>query len=762
MRTARLLPLLLGSTLSLACGNDTPDGYYGTVGRHGRPPTAFYLNNHDEPEYLDPGLISEQVGSTLALDLFEGLVVRHPEDLRPVQGMAARYDKSDDNRHYRFHLRPQARWSDGKAVVASDFVYAWRRVLDPKTGARMVTQLYPLKNAELFHQGKLKVLSRPEILRPARAAKDFSPGDVGQKLPAGKALRILMTTPLRVGFAPLPRADAKLTFEHQAAKGGKPALLSTAGATKSKLAGGSPQPAQLLAVGPKTRCNDQVDRYYEVQRGKQRGWLPGCALIQERNKAAHALVQVHHDTPRFRPAPADAAPPGGATVQLGFVPLSTLRSDPAVVGVRAVGEKVLEVELEQPTPYFLDLLGYPTYFPVRRDLIERLEAAGKHDQWTRPEHIIVNGPYTLSEHKFRYEMTFVRNPHHYAFDRLKLHRIVWLAVGDYHATMALYKTGEIDYIGATLSLPSAYMKRLARYRDFHTGLWLGTYWYEFNVDKVPVNDKRVRHALNLATDKKQLVEKVTRAGQVPATHVVPDFTGFGYAEAAASDKAAGRDPFAGPDRIFNPERGRQLLREAGYPVEKNAAGRWVCKKLPPLEILYNTSEGHRSIAVAIQDMWKRHLGISVSLRNEEWKVMLKNLRDGHFQVARFGWVADYNHPHTFLDLFLSHSQNNWTRYADPKLDALVKRAAATADPVASIQLYRQAEAMVMEAMPRLPLYFYTKSTLIKPYVKGYWPNVANEHPVRFMWVDPRWRSNSKNVAAYPPEELPSPGRIAPP
>ncbi|MCA9619507.1 MAG: peptide ABC transporter substrate-binding protein, partial [Myxococcales bacterium] len=179
------------------------------------------------------------------------------------------------------------------------------------------------------------------------------------------------------------------------------------------------------------------------------------------------------------------------------------------------------------------------------------------------------------------------------------------------------------------------------------------------------------------------------------------------------------------------------------------------------EILYNTSEGHRNIAVALQDMWKRHLGISVQLRNEEWKVMISNLREGNYQVARFGWVADYNHPHTFLDTFLSYSQNNWTRYEDPQLDAMVEKAARTADPDESIRLYREAEKRATDATTRLPLYFYTKSTLIKPYVKGYFPNGQNRHPIRWMWIDPSWKTDHDNRPTYPPEELPPPGIIAP-
>jgi oligopeptide transport system substrate-binding protein len=267
---------------------------------------------------------------------------------------------------------------------------------------------------------------------------------------------------------------------------------------------------------------------------------------------------------------------------------------------------------------------------------------------------------------------------------------------------------------------------------------------------------RVRKALNLAMDKQQIVEKVTLAGQKPATHFVPDITGLGYAAAAKADRERGVDPFAGPDAEFNPERARALLGEAGFPVERAGDG-WRCDGIPPIEILYNTSEGHRKIAVAIQDMWRRHLGISATLRNEEWKVMLKNLRDGNFQIARMGWIADYNHPQTFLDNFLSFSPNNRTRYVDKELDEILRRAAATKDAAASMQLYRQAERRAVDGMSRIPIYFYTKNTMVKPWVKGFHFNARNQQLPRWMWLDTDWRNNSSDEAAMPVPVAPAPG-----
>jgi oligopeptide transport system substrate-binding protein len=718
--------------------------YFGTTERTGKDEHTFYLNLHDEPEYLDPGLVSEAGGSALIEDLFDGLSVYDPKDLHATQGAAESYEKSDDNRIYRFHLRADERWSDGKPVVAGDYVYAWRRVLAAETGARQATMLYVIQNAPLYHQGRLKALKRAERLRPAIDASD------GEELAAGTALRILVTTPAATAVAPLDAAlgaDAEVYFD-PAAKDA-PAALSAKGGQAITKALAAPAAADVLEVGAEARCNDTPDRWYRVRSGGSEGWLPGCAIAEDAKQAHAALVEIHRDLPTF--VPGTRQKPGNH----GFVAIDALVRDPAVLGLRAVGDDVVEVELDKPTPYFLDLTAYPTLAPVRQDVIEHFAAGGDGDRWFRPENMVSNGPYVFKEHRFRYELVLERNPHHPDFDKLKIHRIVWNIVPNYHATMNLFKTGEIDYIGSTLSLPNEFMDLLERYKDFSRVPWVATYWYEFNVEKPPLDDVRVRHALDLAVDKKTLIDKVTQGDQLPATHFVPPNTGSGYDEAEAAAPL-----FAGPEHAFNPERARQLLREAGYNPEQTGDG-WSTKGFPPIEILYNTSEGHRTIAVTIQGMWKENLGISVQLRNEEWKVFLKNLRDGNYQVSRFGWIADYNHPQTFMDVFLSFSGNNWTNWKDTRFDAMVEQAAAEPDPKKSIALYRQAEELVVEAMPRMPIYFYTKSTLIKPWVKGYWDNAMNRHAVRWMWIDPSWRTDHDNRPAFPVRDYPPPGRLEP-
>jgi oligopeptide transport system substrate-binding protein len=764
--SATLLAALAG--LALGCHDDAASPYFGTTIRRGKSPRTFYVNNSGEPEYLDPGKAADGLSSAIVMQLFEGLTAYHPVDMHPVQGVATHWEQSADNRYYRFHLRPEARWSDGKPVTAGDFEYAWKRVLRPATAARAAANLYPLVNGELFSSGKLRVLAREGRLAQAPRADAAA----GAPLPKGTALRILGHSPRKVTSAVpvLPavpasvprvstsRADAKKGTSEQLSLGAQRPAIAAAGDGAWKNA-----KVEVLEAGPAVDCDGNADRWFLVQRGSERGYLPGCLLGDAKLEAGEirfALVEKHERLPTFKPQPAAEPPSPRPEPVRGFVDESLLVEDDAVVGVRAADEHTLEVELGDPAPYFTDLTSSVTLAPVRRDVVEAFEKRGEAELWVRPENIVTNGPFTLDEWKFRYEISLKQNPHWWAREKLGLDRVVMLEIEDYHSTMNLYKAGEIDFIGDNLSLPAEYQPILKTKKDYRNNPYLSIYWYELNTKKPPLDDVRVRRALNLALDKKQLVTSVTRGGQFPATHYVPDFTGLGYAEQVEADRAAGTDPFASPELAFNPERARALLKEAGYEVVKEGDS-YRAVNLPAIEILYNTSEGHKMIAVALQDMWKRNLGVSVTLRNEEWKVMLKNYRDGYFQVMRFGWTADYNHAHTFLDQFLSQSPANNTGWTDPAFDEAVRRAAAEPDRKESIKLYRKAEEIAVAAMPRIPLYFYTKSTLVKPWVKGFWGWSRNAHLYQYLWIDQDFEAHPDNRPAYSPLELPPPGVLSP-
>ncbi|HTJ82546.1 MAG TPA: peptide ABC transporter substrate-binding protein, partial [Polyangiaceae bacterium] len=659
----------------------------------------------------------------------------------------------------------------GKPVVAADFEYAWKRILDPKTQSQSAATLYMIKNGELFNQGKLK-LTKTEIV--ARSGPDDDAPEA-KRLPARTPVVILGRSPLHVDTAvppwtTIPTEIDGLGYDKADAKTGAPEravvlrekgndVIATSADTRLPAA----DYALVRRLGPVV-CNGEPDHWLEVEAldgSKKRGLLPGCMTSPAKSDKSLALVAEWSGLPTFRAPvgapPASAEPPSPEPI--GFVPVSSLESDASVLGVRAVDDRTLELELDFPVPYILDVLCSAATDPVRRDVVEAFEAKGDPDGWTRPETMVSNGPYRLKTWRFRYELTFDRNPYHRYFDKLAIHDITWMAVESYVSTMNLYKAGELDYIGDNSALPPPYLPVLRKKKDFEIGEYLAEYWYELNTKSPPLDDVRVRRALNLAVDKQALIDNVVRGSQTPATHFVPDFTGQGYKTYLDGLRAAGKDPFHGKGRDFDPALARSLLEEAGYHVVKDGDG-YRADGMPPLELLYNTSEGHRVIAVAIQDMWKKNLGVSVTLRNEEWKVMLKNVRDRNYQIVRFGWVADYDHPQTFMDTFMANSPNNRTGWANGKFDELVQRARTTADVNESMRQYVEAEKILADEVPKLPLYFYTKTTLIKPYMKGFHFNRRNIQMVTWMRVDPGFATDPSDAPAIEPNRWPEPGDFA--
>jgi oligopeptide transport system substrate-binding protein len=240
---------------------------------------------------------------------------------------------------------------------------------------------------------------------------------------------------------------------------------------------------------------------------------------------------------------------------------------------------------------------------------------------------------------------------------------------------------------------------------------LAVYYYTFNTAREPLNDPRVRRALAYSIDREDIAEHVLKAGQKPAYHFTPPDTGGYNAEARIT---------------YDPELARQLLAEAGYP---NGEG------FPTFEILYNTSEAHRSVAVALQQMWKKELGIDVRLFNQEWKVYLATREAKNFDIARSGWFGDYNDPNTFLSLGATDSGMNHSNWGKPEYDALLDQAAQERDPQKRLAIFQEAEAMLLEEMPFVPIYFYVTSRLIHPSVKGFHANILDYHPFQSIRLD---------------------------
>ncbi|MFH1017929.1 MAG: peptide ABC transporter substrate-binding protein [Pseudomonadota bacterium] len=403
------------------------------------------------------------------------------------------------------------------------------------------------------------------------------------------------------------------------------------------------------------------------------------------------------------------------------------------VGVLAKGDDTLEVTLHSPVPYFLSLVSHYSMRPAPRHLIERLKAEGKDpDLWTRPEHIVSNGPFLLREWRFRRDFLFERNPHYWDAAHVRIRRVRLLSIEHQFTLMNLFKTSDLDWSGSQGSLPPEFMDKLAPYADFHRDPYMAVFFLWVNVHEPPLTDVRVRRALSLAIDRQAFVKYLTRANQVPTSDFVPD----------------GLAGYQSPRSVlYDPKEARRLLAEAGYPDGKN---------LPELVFSYNTLSGNRLLVEAIQQMWKKELGVRTRLENEEWSVYLERLRMKKFQIGRMSWFGDYPDPYTFLELVTSQNTSNYSGWSSPRYEALLREANLSRDAKTRMGIFRTAEELMLGEQPLIPIYVFTRSYLKKPYLMGFWGNFDDRHPWKYFWIDKRWYGG---VPDKPADDPPPPAAM---
>lgn len=411
---------------------------------------------------------------------------------------------------------------------------------------------------------------------------------------------------------------------------------------------------------------------------------------------------------------------GGAAVCRG-------EAAPETLGVRAIDDLTLHVELEDPLPYFLPFLTFYSFMPIPRHLFEDLDRRGIDAAlWTRPEHVVCNGPYRLTEWRFRQRMVFEKNPRYWDVANVRLERVRVAMVESATTTLAMYAYGDLDWPGSNTAPPAEFMERLRRHDDLQSHPYLGAYFYWINTTAKPLDDPRLRRALSLAIDRRALVDYVARGGQTPTADLVPD--------GLAGYRGLGRP-------LFDPAAARRLLMEAGY-----ASG----ADVPSITVIYNTAEGHKQIAEAIQQMWREHLGIDVRLENQEWNVFLTNAGLTNFQICRMGWTGDYADPFTFLELLQSACGNNHSNWRDAAYDRLLREANRDGDRAARLETLRAAEALALAEQPLIPLFFSSRPQLVKPYVRGIWGNQQDRHPWKYISIDVDFDPAKPRPADPPP------------
>ena len=495
----------------------------------------FVFLNGAEPETLDPSLIVGQPEGRLAMALFEGLT-SFDERGQVTPGVAEKWEVSPDGLVYTFHLRPEARWSNGAQVTARDFRDTWQRTLAPETGAEYAYQLYYIRNGRAFNEGKLT---------------DFS----------------------------------------------------------------------------KT-------------------------------------------------------------------------------GVVALDDRTLQVTLENPTPFFLDLCATSPLYAVHMPTVQKWG-----DEWIKPGRLVSNGAYQLAEWRINDRVRLVKNPYYWDAAHVGMSSIDALPISRANTAYNFYAAGQADLIMDKGLTPLALLNDLRKRPDFHSAPFLGTYFLRYNVTRPAFKDARVRRALSLVIDKRLIVDKITRAGEVPAGSFVPP-------------GAAGYEPPPGMTR--DPVEARRLLAEAGYPGGKG---------FPLITYLYSEGELNEAIAVELQSMFQQELGINISLQRQEWKVYLNSMNNLDFDLCRASWVGDYDDPNTFLDMFQTGNGNNDCGFANPKYDELIADAGREVDQKKRFEIFRRAEhLLVSEEAPICPLYFYVGIQFYNgDKLGGIAANLLDDHPLQRMF-----------------------------
>lgn len=589
-----------------------------------RPDRAdFTFCNSTEIKTVDPALVTGQPEGRVVWAIFEGLTSYHPETLEPLPGVAKSWDISPDGKTYTFHLREEARWSDGRPITAEDFHWSFQRLLHPETAAEYAYEMWYVVHAEQYTSGRVTVGDPVEI-----ELRDRPPG--APPFARGIVLygRLLAVEP----------AGSSVAAED-----------GTAGAD----AAASGEPVYVVEVDGKTRRFQRASAVPRDPTAEDYAWL---------------LYDFRH------------------------------------VGIRVVDSHTLQITLNHPVPYFLEIVGFYPTCPVPRHCVEQYG----YPAWTKPENIVCNGPFVLKSRRIRDRIRLEKNPCYWDRDQVRLNTVDVLAVESAVTGLNLYLTGSSDWIP---SVPNEIVPDLLRSgrSDFRPAPYLATEYYIFNTQRKPLDDARVRRAIAMAVNKQEIVARVLRSGQIPAESLVP------------ADIAKYVEYQPPQCEAYAPQRAAALLAEAGYPGGRG---------MPRLTLLYNTHESHQAIAELLQSQWKRSLGLDVRLTNQDWARYLASRRQGEFWISRAGWIADYIDPNTFLEMFTTGNPNNHGGWSHPEYDALVAAAQVEARPDVRMRLFRRAEEILLQEMPLIPLYWPVTRNMVHPRVRGFYPNILDIHPLK--------------------------------
>ena len=376
---------------------------------------------------------------------------------------------------------------------------------------------------------------------------------------------------------------------------------------------------------------------------------------------------------------------------------------PEQLGVTALDDRTLEIRLIGPTPYFLGLLTHSTTYAVHRPSVEKFG-----NRFARAGQLVGNGAYRLDEWVVQSHIRLLRSEKYWDDENTVIDEVNYFPIENQDAMLKRYRADELDF---TQDLP---FKQIAWIREniadqLYISPYLGSYYYSLNLTLPPfAGAPKLRRALALAIDRDVLTEKITGSGEIPAYSWTPRVTGYTQQP----------PDWAGWTQERRNTEARRLFKESGHS-EANPL---------TIQILYNTSENHKRLAVAIASMWKQVLGVETKLLNQEWKVFLETRKQKTMPgVARNGWIGDYNDAYSFTQLLASDNEQNDSGFANDEYDALLDRAAVEPDMQQRAELMEAAERLMLEEQPIIPIYFYVSKHLIKPWVGGFEPNIMDHH-----------------------------------
>ncbi|MEM8758225.1 MAG: peptide ABC transporter substrate-binding protein [Planctomycetota bacterium] len=594
--------VILLAAVTLTVATDDPD-----------PPADFTFINRGSISTLDPQRMSWMQDLRVARLLYEPLVrldTLH-ENYEVIPGVAERWEVSDDQTVYTFHLRDDAKWSNGEPVTAQQFVYSWRRALLPETASDYAKLFQSIKGADEFF-----------------------------------AWRTDQTADYAERVSSIPPADRKA----------------------------------------------------EVQRL----WDEAMAFFD------------------------------------------------ANVGLKALDDRTLRVELKNPTPYWLDLCAFAVFSPVYEPLVSQYERLSPETGqikiefgWTKPPLTVTNGPFMLERWRFKRGLFLRANPYWWAKDTLDVETIGIPSVEDPNAAVLAFETGAVDWVSdlttdyrismledkwAFYAEHADEVERLKAEgldqfaiaaalpddprKNVHAVDNFATYWYNFNCLPTlpdgrpnPFHDPRVRRAFAMCIDKRTITDKINRIGQPVASTIIPKGSIAGYTSPDGLKCVS--DFWDDPEGLeAHIAEAKRLLAEAGYPSPDD---------LPVIELLFNKDSGHDLIGQQIARDWERYLGVQTQLSQKEIKVFRDDLKNANYMTSRAGWYADYADPTTFLDLNRTGNGNNDRKYSNPVYDDLLERAKTGLDPEKRMALLSEAERIIVEEdLPKVPIFHYVSLYLFDP------------------------------------------------